>query len=113
MAEYKQQSLEQLVDELMSLNDENLAKRVLETHDVQWCLSELYDYLNEDVVKVVRCKNCKRYHAEEGWCEEHSHFVDTNGKFCHPWEGSEWKMFDEDDFCSDGEVREKEGSDNG
>lgn len=40
-------SLEQLVDELVSLNDENLARRVVESSDVQWCLSELQDMLKE------------------------------------------------------------------
>lgn len=43
-------SLKQLVDELVSLNDENLARRVIETSDVQWCLSELQDILADDVV---------------------------------------------------------------
>ncbi len=43
-------SLEQLVDELVSLNNEKLARRVVETSDVQWCLSELQDMLADDVV---------------------------------------------------------------
>lgn len=49
-------SLEQLVDELVSLNDENLARRVIETSDVQWCLSELQDILADDVV-IERWEN--------------------------------------------------------
>lgn len=39
--------LKQLVDELVSLNDENLARRVVDNSDVQWCLSELQDMLKE------------------------------------------------------------------
>ena len=59
-----------------------------------------------DVVAVVRCKDCKHYHASEGWCDEHSSFIDGRGVKCHPWESSEWRMFNEDDFCSYGEREE-------
>lgn len=34
-----------LATELVQLNDENLAERVLQTNDVQWCLEELCDIL--------------------------------------------------------------------
>lgn len=37
-----------LVDELLSLNDDNLAERVILNNDVQWCLSELYDILKAE-----------------------------------------------------------------
>lgn len=53
--------LKQFVDELVSLNDENLAQCVINNNDVQWCLSELQDILAADVVEVVRCKDCKWY----------------------------------------------------
>ncbi len=59
-----------------------------------------------DVEPVVRCKDCKHYHASEGWCDEHSSFIDGRGVKCHPWESSEWRMFNEDDFCSYGEREE-------
>ena len=36
-----------LVHELNTLNDDNLADRVIENSDVQWCLSELQDILEE------------------------------------------------------------------
>ena len=36
-----------LVRELNTLNDDNLADRVIENSDVQWCLSELQDILEE------------------------------------------------------------------
>lgn len=36
-----------LVRELNTLNDDNLADRVIENIDVQWCLSELQDILEE------------------------------------------------------------------
>lgn len=56
-------------------------------------------------IEVVRCKDCKHYHPEEGWCDEHSHFLKHDGEFCHPWESSDWKMFPEDYYCADGERR--------
>ena len=34
-----------LVHELNTLNDDNLAERVIKDSDVQWCLSELQDIL--------------------------------------------------------------------
>lgn len=43
----KKQSLIELVEELLSLNDANLADRVLQSNDVQWCLSELSDYIKK------------------------------------------------------------------
>lgn len=58
--------------------------------------------------KLVYCKNCKYWHKDEGWCDKHSHFVDSNGDFCHPWESANWKMFMEEDFCSSGERRDDE-----
>jgi hypothetical protein len=60
---------------------------------------------NAPDVEVVRCKDCKHWHEETGWCYHHSHFVDTNGGFCHPWESTDWKMLNADDFCSYGERR--------
>ena len=36
-----------LVRELNTLNDDNLADRVIKNSDVQWCLSELQDILEE------------------------------------------------------------------
>ena len=39
--------LSDLVHELNTLNDDNLADRVTENSDVQWCLSELQDILEE------------------------------------------------------------------
>lgn len=45
--------LKDLVDELMTLNDDNLAQRVRDNSDVQWCLSELQDMLAVDVAPVV------------------------------------------------------------
>ena len=50
---------------------------------------------------IRTCKNCRKWHSDEGWCDEHSHFVNSNGEACHPWESSNWKMFDENYFCAD------------
>ena len=82
---------------------------------VKWerdiALEQLADYgisLGEraDVVKVVRCKDCKHWHEETGWCDVHSHFVDRLGDFCYPEESGDWKEFDGDYFCNDGERKE-------
>lgn len=78
--------LKDLVSELMSLNNENLSKRVINDNDVQWCLSELYDMLVSDVVEVVRCKDCKWHDSVDGPMRQ-----------CD--------ITDDDDFCSYG-VRE-------
>lgn len=61
-----------------------------------------------DAEEVVRCKDCKHWHEETGWCNHHSHFVNTEGEACHPWESPEWKMLHADDFCSYGERRADE-----
>ena len=58
--------LKDLVSELMSLNNENLSKRIINDNDVQWCLSELYDMLAVDLVEVVRCKDCKWHDSVDG-----------------------------------------------
>ena len=51
-----------------------------------------------DAVEVVRCKDCKHWHEETGFCEKHSNF---------DVEEMEWDMFAEDDFCSYGERKEE------
>lgn len=80
--------LKDLVNELMSLNNENLSKRVINDNDVQWCLSELYDMLAIDVVEVVRCKDCKWHDSVDGPMRQ-----------CD--------ITDDDDFCSYGEREDK------
>lgn len=64
------------------------------------------DYLVENGVRLpVTCGECKNYDSETEWCEIHSCFINSNGDFCHPWESSEWKMFDRAYYCADGERR--------
>ena len=63
-----------------------------------------------DAVPVVRCKECKHYHAKLGWCDEHSHFIDEDRDFCYPHESAEWKMFEPDYFCADGERKDGDGN---
>ena len=48
---------------------------------------------------VVRCKDCKHWHEETGFCEKNSQFV---------FKEMEWNMFTEDDFCSYGERKDNE-----
>ena len=81
-------------------------------HPGELCFSEIdvVNMLNHaptiDAVPVVRCKDCKHYHKDVGWCDKHSHFINSDGSACHPWESNDWKMFMDDDFCSDGERKE-------
>ena len=51
-----------------------------------------------DAVDVVRCKDCKHWNEETGWCDEHSHFFN---------DGMDWDVFNDDDFCSCGERKDK------
>lgn len=69
-------------------------------------VGEIDDAPTIDAVPVVRCKDCKHYNKDVCWCNMHSHFIDCDGYACRPWESNDWKMFDEDDFCSDGEKKE-------
>lgn len=59
--------LKALVDELVFLNDDNLAQTVIDNNDVQWCLSELRDMLYADVAPVIhgRWLDIKRYNDSE------------------------------------------------
>lgn len=83
---------------------------------VKWERDQAIDQLNsigkgfgekmDDVVPVVRCKECIHYTDEIGWCDVHSCFIDRDGTPCSPSESSNWKMFDEDYFCKDGERKD-------
>lgn len=61
-----------------------------------------------DVVEVVRCGECKRYHEETGYCDKNSHFIDSEGMSCSPAESPNWTIWDENDFCSYGERKDGE-----
>ena len=61
-----------------------------------------------DAVEVVRCRDCKHYHAAIGWCDKLSFFQTSDGEPCSPSESREWKKFEENDFCSCGERRADE-----
>ena len=55
------------------------------------------DYLlDNDVVQVVRCKDCVHFNYKNGFCEVHSRILDF---------GNAWDVFCENDFCSYGERR--------
>lgn len=49
-----------------------------------------------DAVEVVRCKDCKHWNEETGFCEQRSHFSEN---------GMWWDVYGEEEFCSDGERR--------
>lgn len=93
----RDQTLVSLVTELTELNDDNLAQAVLESNDVQWCLSELRDYLYHDMVEVVRCKGRKHY--DMGVCLK----IYSDGNV----HSAAWQSRRPDDFCSYGERKEE------
>lgn len=68
-----------------------------------------------DAVSVVRCRNCKHWNEETGWCDIHSHFQGSDGEFCHPWESNDWKVSPVYYFCADGErvAKTTRGDENG
>lgn len=74
--------------------------------DVQTVRDILSDAPTIDAVPVVRCRECKHYHADTGWCNQLSYFQNSDGEPCSPAESMEWKMFMEDDFCSYGQRKE-------
>lgn len=59
-----------------------------------------------DAVLVVRCRECKHYHADTGWCDQLSYFQTSDGEPCSPAESMDWKMFQENDYCSMGQRKE-------
>lgn len=63
-----------------------------------------------DAVPVVRCADCKHWHEETGYCDNHSYFIGIDGMSCSPAESPSWTTWDEDDFCSDGERKDGEGN---
>ena len=62
----------------------------LEEHGIPFCGKA------PDVVKVVRCKDCKHWRENTLWCDMNSRDRET------------WHNWYEDDFCSYGERREGE-----
>lgn len=60
-------------------------------------LRKAIEDMEKTYVEVVRCKDCKHWHEETGFCAEHS---------CFDKENMDWNMFAEDDFCSCGERKD-------
>ena len=73
--------------------------------EIQETIQRIENAPTVDAVEVVRCKDCEHWHEGTGWCNKHSHFVDRVGDFCYPEESADWKEFDADYFCKDGEKR--------
>ena len=61
-----------------------------------------------DAVPVVRCRECKHYHSDTGWCDQLSYFQTSDGEPCSPAESMDWKMFQENDYCSMGQRKKAE-----
>lgn len=79
-------------------------KKSLDPVDDILAIAKIVDFMpGVDAAEVVRCKECRKWHEEIGWCDEHSYFVDSEGMACSPADSPSWKMFPPDYFCKDGE----------
>lgn len=86
--------------------EDGMSEKYIEMyHDMAYLYADLLGYLEQtdlvnkptiDAVEVVRCKDCKYYYEDIGWCDKHSYYDED-----------EWKMFYKDDYYSDGETRAK------
>lgn len=72
-------------------------------HDLPVC-----DSFATSAVPVVRCRECKHYHSDTGWCDQLSYFQTSDGEPCSPAESMDWKMFQENDYCSMGQRKKAE-----
>ena len=75
----KSGGLKRLVNELVCLNDDSLARRVRDNSDVQWCLSELQDILAADVVPVRQGE----WKWEEEWYDNECIDCGWECSICH------------------------------
>ena len=89
----------------MRLIDAEQAKRAT-YEEVFWTESEqavVRNFLAKlpkvDAVEVVRCKDCKYWTEEIGWCDRHTHFIA---------ESCDWNMTNWNDFCSYGERKDND-----
>lgn len=65
-----------------------------EAREPSWFAEMILDIPAVDAVEVVRCKDCRHWNEETGFCNLHSHFS---------MDGLDWDVFNDDDFCSLGE----------
>lgn len=63
-------------------------------YDTNAVLDSIDSQPTVDAVEVVRCRDCKFWDSETGFCDKHSRFYHG---------GLDWDMFNDDDFCSYGE----------
>ena len=93
---------EKLIELLDKVHHTDMGK----TYQERIC--SIADYLIANGVTIpVPCKECEHWHEETGWCNKHSHFVDRLGDFCYPEESGDWKEFEADYFCKDGERKDQ------
>lgn len=57
---------------------------------------DIADAPTVDAVEVVRCRECRHWNSETGFCNLNSHFS---------MDELDWDVFNDDDFCSLGERR--------
>ena len=67
-----------------------------EAREPSWFAELVLEIPAADVVEVVRCRDCRHWNSETGFCNLNSHFS---------MDGLDWDVFNDDDFCSLGERR--------
>lgn len=67
-----------------------------EAREPSWFAELVLEIPAADVVEVVRCRDCRHWNPETGFCNLNSHFS---------MDGLDWDVFNDDDFCSLGERR--------
>ena len=62
---------------------------------------------NEDVIHVVRCKDCRWWDAKEDGYEGYCHAA-KHGYYSRNWEIGIYRLYGPDFFCADGERKGEE-----
>ena len=68
-----------------------------EAREPSWFAEMILDIPVVDAVEVVRCRDCRHWNEETGFCNLNSHFS---------MDGLDWDVFNDDDFCSQGERKQ-------
>ncbi len=94
-----------LIDSRQLIADLTAMKQFYDAISLDGIIDALRKAPTIDAVPVVRCRECRYYHGGTGWCECHSFFVTSEGEPCAPACSDNWRMFQENDFCSYGEAK--------
>ena len=86
--------LDSLISNLEKMESYNCSPMYRRGYDD--CISTIKRQTIVDAVEVVRCKDCRHWDEETGWCNQNSAFDDHD---------MDWNIYNDCDFCSYGERR--------